>query len=104
MSAHNFNSAKALIDSGFKGNFISRDFNRFHIPQIPCQKMSVHSILGKPLGQGVITHCTPSLTLHIGVTHYDLLLDGSTADIILGYPWLKHHNPHISWTSDDILS
>lgn len=32
------------------------------------------------------------------------MLDGSTADIILRCPWLKHHNHHLSWTSGDIIS
>lgn len=97
MSAHHYVSAKALIDSGSAGNFMSRNFiDRFQIPKIPCQKnLNVQSILGKPLGKGFITHCTPSLPLRIGVTHSEtislLVLDGSTVDIILGRPWLQQH-------------
>lgn len=68
--------------------------------------MNMYSILGKPLGRGVITHYTPLITLIIGNLHREeislLVLEGSTADVILGCPWLQIYSPVMSWSSGEI--
>lgn len=101
-------SAKALIDSGAAGNFISLttllklQARRRNNPQI----LHVQSILGKPLGRGQIRHCSPNITVRIGCLHEEelsfLVLEGSTADIILGRPWLEFHAPNVCWSSGEI--
>lgn len=78
---------------------------------LPCGYLLILkrlSILGKPLGWGVLTYCTPTLTLHVGCPHEKeisfLVLERSTADIILGCLWIQTHSPHIFWSIGDILS
>lgn len=94
-------TAKALIDSSFAGNFISRKLLRhLYLPKIPCKEtLNIHSIMGKPWGKGIIMHCSPTLTLCIGCTHHEEILlqvlEGSTTDIILRSPCFKFI-PHTS--------
>ncbi|KAK3526942.1 hypothetical protein QTP86_004713 [Hemibagrus guttatus] len=43
----------------------------------------------------------------VGVLHVEeitlLVLEESTADVILGCPWLEQHNPILSWTTGEVL-
>lgn len=102
-------TTQALIDSGSAGNFIFRDFLRkLHLSRNPCpQVLNIHSILGKLLGRDVITHCSPTVTLHVDCLHKEkisfIVLEGSTADVILGHPWILQHSPRIYWTSGEVL-
>lgn len=105
VTTHNHSiTAQALID-----NFISRGFlKHLHLKKNPCQQtLNINSILGKPLGREVITHCTPPLTLCVGCLHKEeisfLVLEDSTADIILGCLWMHTHSPQISWSNGEIL-
>lgn len=45
--------------------------------------------------------------MQIGLFHKEaidlLVLEGSTADIILGFPWLVKHNPVLSGGTGEIL-
>ncbi|XP_048056913.1 uncharacterized protein LOC125274583 [Megalobrama amblycephala] len=103
-------TAKALIDSSFAGNFISRKFLRhLYLPKIPCKEtLNIHSIMGKPQEKYIIMHCSPTLTLCIGCTHHEEILlqvlEGSTIVIILRSSWLQVYSPHISWSTVEILS
>ncbi len=87
-------SVSALLDSGSAGNFISR---------APCHPLSLQAttteiiyqvqwITGKPLSRRHVKHRVGPITLRIGLFHTEdihlLVLEGSTADIILGRPWL----------------
>ncbi|CAM4706099.1 unnamed protein product [Leuciscus chuanchicus] len=100
--------AKALIDSGAAGNFISASLlNRLQARRRRLSRLlSIHSILGKPLSNRNILHCSPELQLSIGCLHQErcslLVLEGSTSDIVLGRPWLNQHSPNICWTSGEI--
>lgn len=60
--------------------------HHLHLKEIPCLKdLNIHSILVKPLGQGVITHCTPTLSLKVAVLYQEvisfLVLEDSIADM-----------------------
>ncbi|KAK3556266.1 hypothetical protein QTP70_007071 [Hemibagrus guttatus] len=50
---------------------------------------------------------TTPLLLQIGVLHLEkislLVLEESTADVILGRPWLEQHNPILSWKTGEVL-
>ncbi|XDV15206.1 hypothetical protein PO909_015336 [Leuciscus waleckii] len=99
--------AKALIDSGAAGNFISASLlNRLQARRRLSRPLSIHSILGKPLSNRSILHCSPELQLSIGCLHQErcslLVLEGSTSDIVLGRPWLNQHSPNICWTSGEV--
>ncbi|XDV19920.1 hypothetical protein PO909_025315 [Leuciscus waleckii] len=67
------------------------------------QDLRIHTIQGKPLGCGHIRYFSPALMLRIGCLHTEeitfLVLEGSTADLILGRPWMSQHQPRINWTS-----
>lgn len=90
MTSHQSISVKALIDSGAARNLISLNLLRkLHLGREHCpQDLHEHSILGKPLGRGLIHHCFPTLTLCIGCLHQErtsfMVLEGSTADNIMG--------------------
>ncbi|XDV31537.1 hypothetical protein PO909_002528 [Leuciscus waleckii] len=100
--------AKALIDSGAAGNFISASLlNRLQARRRRLSRpLSIHSILGKPLSNRSILYCSPELQLSIGCLHQErcslLVLEGSTSDIVLGRPWLNQHSPNICWTSGEV--
>ncbi|KAK3514221.1 hypothetical protein QTP70_009991 [Hemibagrus guttatus] len=57
------------------------------------------------LQQGKLT--VPEYALQIGALHVEettlLVLEESTADVILGRPWLEQHNPILSWSTGEVL-
>ncbi|XP_053499602.1 uncharacterized protein LOC128619445 [Ictalurus furcatus] len=75
-------SPKALIDSGVAGNFIDQEtILQYNIPVRPLSTpRHVQAIDGAPIGDGLITHYP----------------------VVLGLPWLEHHNPQISWNQREI--
>lgn len=100
--------AKALIDSGSAGNFISLStLQRLQARRKSLnQPLHVQSILGKPLGRGNVRYCSPILSVKIGCLHEEelsfLVLEGSTADIILGRPWLELPSPDICRSTGEV--
>ena len=52
-------------------------------------------------------HSVGPITLLTGLLHQEeihlLVLKESTADVILGRPWLEQHNPVISWKTGKVL-
>ncbi|XP_067230540.1 rhomboid-related protein 3 isoform X1 [Chanodichthys erythropterus] len=99
----------ALLDSGSAGNFISGALCRhLGIKTSPSPiSYQVHSITGKPLSRKTIRRVTGPLQLHVGIFHTEsihlLVLEESTADVVLGRPWLELHNPNISWRTGEVL-
>ncbi|KAK3535061.1 hypothetical protein QTP70_002592 [Hemibagrus guttatus] len=100
----------ALLDSGSAGNFISGTLCRqlglrTKATTTPYQ---VRSITGKPLGRRQVSHSAGPVRLQIGALHVEettlLVLEESTADIILGRPWLEQHNPILSWSTGEATS
>ncbi|KAI2643052.1 Transposon Tf2-11 polyprotein [Labeo rohita] len=69
--------------------------------------LTVRTIQGKPLGRGKIWYSSPIITLQVGLFHQEdikfLVLEDSTASIILGRPWLQQHHPELSWDPCDVL-
>ncbi len=98
----------AMIDSGAAGNFMSVDFaHKNSIPLIRClSPLAVEAVDGRPLGSGKITHLTSRLTLVTGALHQEIIqfyiISTLHAPIILGLPWLRKHNPSISWLDSQI--
>lgn len=98
----------ALIDSGAAGNFMSYNFansNQFSL--IPCDsRLSVEALDGRPLGEGRIRHITTTLQLTTEGQHTESLQFYITSPhnpVVLGMPWLRQHNPTISWKEGRIL-
>lgn len=102
-------SINALIDSGSAGNFISGklcDHLKLKKKYTEvCYK--IHSITGKPLSQGRVRHCVGPVQLQVGLLHVEnielLVLENSTADNVLGHPWLIQHEPVLSWATGEVL-
>uniref|UniRef100_A0A8C2GHW3 Gypsy retrotransposon integrase-like protein 1 n=1 Tax=Cyprinus carpio TaxID=7962 RepID=A0A8C2GHW3_CYPCA len=102
-------SVNALLDSGSAGNFISGSLCRqLHLPTTATQSSyQIHSITGRPLSRKRVRRSVGPLQLQIGILHKErihlLVLEESTADVVLGRPWLEQHNPVLSWKTGEIL-
>lgn len=81
---------------------------RLNVKRKCCsQELTIHTIQGKLLGHGRIIHFSPTMTLRIGCLHTEkisfMVLEGSTADIILGCPWMSQQEPKVNWNTGEIL-
>ncbi|KAL0195094.1 hypothetical protein M9458_008666, partial [Cirrhinus mrigala] len=98
----------ALIDSGAAGNFIDRDFvNTNRLPILSCAPpVAVAALDGRPLGTGRVEHTTDDLILCLEPHHQEnnrfFIISSPRTPIILGFPWLNHHEPIISWSAGTI--
>ncbi|KAI2667005.1 Transposon Tf2-6 polyprotein [Labeo rohita] len=56
---------------------------------------------GRPLGSGRVEHTTTDLTLRLEPGHQEIIrfftITSPQSPLILGFPWLNHHEPTISW-------
>jgi hypothetical protein len=97
-------TAKAMVDSGATGNFISAEWVYQH--QIQTQRknqpyyLTVADGSEMPTNEGRVALETKPLRVvsqqhHMTITFDVLRL--ATYDIILGMPWLRQHNPQINW-------
>ncbi|KAK3535368.1 hypothetical protein QTP70_010217 [Hemibagrus guttatus] len=99
----------ALLDSGSAGNFISGTLCRqlgFRT-KATATPYQIQSITGKPASRRQVSRSAGPLLLQVGVLHVEeitlLVLEESTADVILGHPWLEQHNPILSWKTGEVL-
>ncbi|ROI62448.1 Retrotransposon-derived protein PEG10 [Anabarilius grahami] len=99
----------ALLDSGSASNFISGALCRqLRLKTAPSPTIYlISSITGKPLSRKHVRRMVGPLQLQVGLLHTEgihlLVLEDSTADVVLGQPLLEQHNPTISWKSGEIL-
>uniref|UniRef100_A0A3B3RJN6 ribonuclease H n=1 Tax=Paramormyrops kingsleyae TaxID=1676925 RepID=A0A3B3RJN6_9TELE len=98
----------ALVDSGAAGNFIDKDFALTHnlpIEALP-QPLCVRGIDGEPLTSGRVTSRTGTVVLKVGQCHSEsiqfLLISSPKDPVILGFPWLREHDPRIGWRTGEI--
>ncbi|ROL48346.1 Retrotransposon-like protein 1 [Anabarilius grahami] len=67
----------------------------------------INSITGRPLSRKSVRTVAGPIKLQVGLLHQEelhlLVLEDSTADMVLGRPWLEQHNPTISWKTGEIL-
>ncbi len=102
-------STTALIDSGAAGNFVSLELVQQHkLKLTPCNSpMAVEALDGRPLGEGRVSRITEEAKLLIGTLHSEFIkfyvIHSPNHPIILGLPWLRTHNPHISWREGQVL-
>ncbi|KAK3541974.1 hypothetical protein QTP86_009236 [Hemibagrus guttatus] len=68
--------------------------------------LRVTAVDNQPIGKDLITSQTISLTLQVGVLHFEeipfFVISSPTNPIILGFPWLQHHDPQASWKEGDL--
>uniref|UniRef100_A0A8C5R8C8 Gypsy retrotransposon integrase-like protein 1 n=1 Tax=Leptobrachium leishanense TaxID=445787 RepID=A0A8C5R8C8_9ANUR len=95
----------AMVDSGASGNFLDKAVvDAFCIP-ITNKPFPLHIqvVDGSSLPSGPVTTETEPLQVTIGPGHKETLrFDIVTTPlfpIILGLPWLRQHDPQVSWSS-----
>jgi len=99
-------SVKALLDSGATGSFIDRDF--VQLEGINTQTLSynipVFNVDGSPNEAGQISEVIDVLLRY--KTHSERMLLAISRlgkqSLILGYNWLKDHNPKIDWEKGEV--
>lgn len=96
-----------LLDSGAAGYFLSREFaDKHQLALTPCtSRLAVEALDGHPIGEGRITHITNHLQMQTGLLHQETLqfISSPVHPLILGLPWLRRHDPSISWRSGEII-
>ena len=99
-------SIKALLDSRVTGSFIDRDFVRSK--EINTRTLSrnipVFNVDGSPNEAGQISEVVDVL-LHYKTYSERMLLAVSglgKQSLILGYNWLKDHNPKVDWEKEEV--
>ncbi|KAL4007327.1 hypothetical protein ACER0C_001179 [Sarotherodon galilaeus] len=91
----------ALLDSGAEQSFLDESLARkLGFPAVPLQEpLQVLALNGSPLAE--ITHRTADLTLVLSGNHVErvslFLFKAPSTPLVLGFPWLKQHNPQIDW-------
>ncbi|KAK3527064.1 hypothetical protein QTP86_008645 [Hemibagrus guttatus] len=99
----------ALLDSGSAANFISGTLCRQLglRTKATATQYQIRCITGKPVSRRRVHHSAGLVLLQVGLLHVEestfLVLEESTADIILGRPWLAQHNPILSWSTGEVL-
>ncbi len=62
---------------------------------------------GWPLGRGKIAHLTEEIHMQMGALHHEnirfYIIFSPNNPVILGLPWLRSHNSHISWKDGQII-
>jgi len=99
-------SVKALLDSRATGNFIDQDFVR--MKGINTRSISrpipVYNVDGSPNEAGQISEVV-DVVLHYKTYSERMLLAVSSLrrqSMILGYTWLKDHNPEVNWQTGEV--
>ncbi|KAI2644696.1 Retrotransposon-like protein 1 [Labeo rohita] len=98
----------ALIDSGAAGNFMSYDFaQRNYLPLTPnTSHLAVEALDGRPLEEERVSALTEDIIMQVGNHHSETLrfyvIFSPNHQLILGLPWLRKHDPHISWSRGEI--
>ncbi|KAK3548962.1 hypothetical protein QTP70_022660 [Hemibagrus guttatus] len=98
-----------LIDSGAAVNLIDGALmEELRIPTFPCiPALRITAIDNQPIGEGYLKRQTELLEFQVGLFHYEHLAFYVTSmpanPVILGFPWLRHHDPQISCRSGELV-
>lgn len=96
-----------LIDSGADANLLDQDLAfKMGIEQIALERpIRATALDGRLLCR--VTHQTTPLRLEMSGNHSEALtfhvLHAPQQPVILGFPWLRRHNPHIDWATGTIF-
>lgn len=97
-----------LVDSGSDASFIDFELaKKLNLETFPLPRpMEASALDGRLLCR--VTHHTQPLQLSFQDGHTELLVfhvfRSPEHPIILGYPWLTLHNPHIDWSTGKIIA
>ena len=96
----------ALVDSGAEANIMDIELARqlgLESQRLPCP-VPARALDGHLLGQ--VTSVTTPISMMLSGNHHETirfhLLRSPGQPLILGYPWLRQHNPHLDWTTGTI--
>ncbi|KAK3521202.1 hypothetical protein QTP70_000769, partial [Hemibagrus guttatus] len=97
----------ALINSGAAVNLIDGALVELGIPTSTCvPSLRIMAIDSQPIGEGYLKRQTELLGFQVGLFHYKRLpfyITSSPANpVILGFPWLRRHDPQISWHTGEL--
>ncbi len=96
-----------FIDSGADVSIINEELAwQLEIERVPLpQPVPANALDGLLLG--TVTHQTIPVQMLLSDNHHETItfhvLDSPRIPLILGYPWLRRHNPHIDWATGAIL-
>ena len=99
-------SVKALLDSGAISRFIDKDF--VHTKDITTWSIShsipVYNVDGSPNKAGQISKVVDVVLRYKTHSKRTLLAVSSLGrqSMILGYTWLKDHNPEVDWQTGEV--
>ena len=99
-------SVKALLDSGATGSFTDRDFIRSKgiNTRTLSRNIPVFNVDGSPNEAGQISEVVDVLLRY--QTHSERMLLAVSGlgkqSLILGYNWLKDHNPKVDWEKGEV--
>jgi len=99
-------SVKALLDSGATGSFINQDFVRSKgmNTRTLSHNIPVFNVDGSPNEAGQISEVVDVVLRY--KTHSERMLLAVSGlgkqSLILGYDWLKDHNPKIDWEKGEV--
>ena len=99
---------RTLVDSGASATFINSELvNKLQLPTEKLETaLDVELADGTTSKTGSITMIIKPCKIDIGQTHSEVIAPYVTAipewDLILGYSWLRQHNPVIDWQDSEI--
>jgi len=106
MDTSELHSVKALLDSRATGSFIDRDFVRLKgiNTRTLSRNIPVFNVDGFPNEAGQISEVVDVLLRY--KTHSERMLLAVSGlgkqSLILGYNWLKDHNPKVDWEKGEV--
>ena len=92
-----------LLDSGADESFIDREVvHQLGIDTVPLNSpIETQALDGRPLAR--VERRTMPVNLLVSGNHHEsisfLVISSPLSPVVLGYPWLKTHNPQIDWAT-----
>jgi len=99
-------TVEALLDSGATGIVMSSEFTRkqgFKLKKLE-RPMQVRNVDGTPNKEGPIENMVEVNIYfkgHVERTEIDVI-GGQKWSVIIGMPWLAHHNPEVNWRTGEV--
>jgi len=106
MDTSELHSVKALLDCGVTGSFIDRDFvcSKGMNTRTLSHNIPVFNVDSSPNKAGQISEVIDVVLWY--KTHSKRMLLAVSGlgkqNLILGYDWLKDHNPKIDWEKEEV--
>lgn len=100
----------ALVDSSAAVNLINQHLvEELCLATWPCETpLHVMVMDNRHIGKGLITRRTLPLTLQVGMLHFEEIsfsvISSPSNPIVLGFPWLQHHDPSVSWKEGELTN